>query len=208
MTCIIFTNGIINNYKFFQNDFKNHYIIACDGGLKHIHKLNITPNILIGDFDSVDKELLCKYDFVEKIQYPTNKNFTDTELGLLHAKEKGYKDVFVFGATGGRLDHTLGNIFLLKKAYNLGLNVRLVDELQEIQYLNFGQHTLYGCENKTISIIPIENIEFNKSSGLLYPLDNLKFSVGDTRPISNVALENKVLINVKIGSCLIIITNT
>ncbi len=207
MKCIIFTNGFIDDYKFLNNDFEDCYIIACDGGLKHIDRLNLKPNILIGDFDSVSTDLLYKYSFVKKLQYPRDKDFTDTELSFIHAKEEGYTNIYLYGATGGRLDHTLGNIFLLKKAYNLGLKVKIIDQQQTIQYYSCGQHTLNNIKNKTLSIIPIENINFKKSYGLLYPLDDLSFSVGDTRPISNIVTESEVLINISNGSCLVITTN-
>ncbi len=207
MKCLIFTNGYIDDYSFINLNYKDYYIISCDGGLRHIDKLNITPNILVGDFDSVDKHLLQKYSNIKTLQYPCDKDYTDTELGILHAKEKGFKDILILGATGGRLDHTLGNVFLLKKGKDLGLNIVLCDSLQEIHYIDKDNFTINNYKNKTLSIIPIENIKCNFSKGLLYPLDDLNFNVGDTRSISNVVTSEKVCISFKEGKGLIIIKN-
>ncbi len=207
MECVIFTNGYIDDYNFLKQDYYDCYIISCDGGLKHIDKLNIEPSILIGDFDSVDNKLFKKYNHIGKMQYPTDKDYTDTELAILHAKQKGFDKAIIYGATGGRIDHTLGNIFLLKKANELGIDVCLIDDLQEIRFVNKSIEIIENHKNKTLSIIPLETIEFINSKGLLYSLNDLKFLVGDTRPISNVIVDDSVEINVKYGSCLVIINN-
>ncbi len=206
MECLIFTNGYIDNYEFINLDYKKYYIISCDGGLRHVEKLGIKPNVLIGDFDSVEENLLLKYKDIQKIQYPSDKDFTDTELGIIHAREKGFEKVHIYGATGGRLDHTLGNIFLLKKGKEINLKVVLIDSLQEIYYLDTEEFILNGYKDNTLSIIPFENMECKFSKGLLYPLDDLKFNIGDTRPISNIILDNNVCISVEKGNGLVIIT--
>ncbi len=205
MECIIFTNGYIEDYKFLERNYNDCYIISCDGGLRHIDNLKITPSILIGDFDSVDSDLMQKYNYVEKLKYPTDKDYTDTELAIVHAIQKGFCKAIIYGATGGRLDHTLGNVFLLKKAYDLGINVSIEDNLQEIIFINKGSNKIKNYKNRTLSIIPLESMECFNSNGLLYSLKDLTFSVGDTRPISNVIVDDEVEIDVKFGFGLVII---
>lgn len=81
-------------------------IIACDKGWEYAKKLDLIPDMVIGDFDSSpvpDSKLPIKI-------YPKEKDDTDTMLAAKHALESGYKDITICCAFGGRLDHMLGNI--------------------------------------------------------------------------------------------------
>ena len=118
MKSLIITGGNIN--KEFLQDFlkenKFEKIIAADKGLEILNKLNVKPDFIIGDFDSVNKEILEKYINVPITYLKPEKDFTDTHMALKLAIEKGTKEITIIGAVGTRLDHTIANIHILKEA--------------------------------------------------------------------------------------------
>ena len=82
------------------------YVIACDRGWQYVEKLGLTPDLIVGDFDSVpvpDTDIA-----VERV--PTRKDDTDTMLAVRRALEKGYRNIAICCALGGRLDHAFANI--------------------------------------------------------------------------------------------------
>ena len=102
---------------------REFYTICADGGYDHAKKQGIVPDILLGDLDSISERADIK-----TLVFPTEKNETDSEIALLYAIEKGYKDIVLTGVTGTRLDHTLNNIFLLKTASELGAKAVIADD--------------------------------------------------------------------------------
>ncbi|HCL02274.1 MAG TPA: thiamine diphosphokinase, partial [Lachnoclostridium phytofermentans] len=105
-------------------------IIAIDNGLSYLHDLKITPTHIVGDFDTVSKELLKEYHEDSKVKIVTlcpEKDATDTEVAVDLAIEEGCKSIFILGATGGRFDHTLGNLHMLYKLLCQGIRAYLLD---------------------------------------------------------------------------------
>jgi thiamine pyrophosphokinase len=88
-------------------------LIAADGGAKHFIDIGLTPQVIVGDMDSVDSDIWKNNRGIEHIRYPEAKDKSDTELAVEYALEHGCKQAILFAATGGRLDHTLGNVALL-----------------------------------------------------------------------------------------------
>lgn len=82
------------------------YVIACDRGWKYAQKMNIEPDLIVGDFDSAPQPV----NGVPIERFPTRKDDTDTMLAVRHALDLGYRDIAVCCAFGGRLDHTFSNI--------------------------------------------------------------------------------------------------
>ncbi|MFV0440168.1 MAG: thiamine diphosphokinase [Lachnospirales bacterium] len=209
MKCVIFLNGEVNDYDFVKNHVTGLgevHIVACDGGLSHIDHLNLLPDLLIGDFDSVDKEVLDMHKNFKTIRFPTDKNNTDSELALAYAKKKGFEEVIFYGALGGRCDHIIGNVFLLKKANEMGLKLKIVDENQEIFYID--KHiVLEGYKDKVASLLPLGVVKCKESKGLKYPLDGLAFEIGDSLSISNVIKDNKLEISIEKGNCILVINS-
>ncbi|MCD8006263.1 MAG: thiamine diphosphokinase [Oscillospiraceae bacterium] len=84
------------------------FVIAADGGMKFLDSLGIKPDLIIGDFDS-SKEPTDG----EIIKLPVEKDDTDSVFAVRYSLEHGYKEVHIYGGTGGRLDHTIANIQIL-----------------------------------------------------------------------------------------------
>lgn len=103
--------------KFYQR------IIAVDGGLMLLHELGILPTDIVGDFDTIKPELLAQYENREEIairRFNPQKDDTDSEIAVRMAIEDGCSGIDILGASGSRLDHTLGNIRLLGVIWQAG----------------------------------------------------------------------------------------
>lgn len=197
MRAVIIGNGDIKNYDYIKNKINNSdFIICADGGYNHAVKLGIEPDVLIGDFDSA-----IGFESVKnRIEYPARKDYTDGELAVMYAADRGYEDIILIAMTGNRLDHTMTDIFLLDRCKK-GI---LIDDNNEI-YLLKDRLSVNGRKGQTLSIIPINGDACGvTTSGLEYPLDNEILYFGSSRGISNVMLEDKCEITINSGKALVI----
>ncbi|HAP33856.1 MAG TPA: thiamine diphosphokinase, partial [Lachnospiraceae bacterium] len=113
---------LLDDLEVMKSDKLN--IIAVDGGIERADELGIKPTHIIGDFDTVDPDVLKRYMMDESIQvdsYRPEKDETDTELAADLCKRLESKKVLIIGALGGRMDHELSNIFLLEKFNQYGI---------------------------------------------------------------------------------------
>lgn len=108
-------------------------VVAVDGGYASLGELGCTPDVVMGDFDSLGYVPQGLPDAVELHQYPTHKDESDMELALCLAQERGFEEVEVYGAIGGRLDHTLANLQLLASFSEQGLRVTAIDLVEADQ---------------------------------------------------------------------------
>ena len=106
-TCYIFgaADGLPEKFEREDSDL----VIAADAGIRFLEKLNILPDIAVGDFDSLGFIPDCK----EVIQHPVMKNDTDTMLAVKTGFERGFKRFVIYGGAGGRPDHTYANYQIL-----------------------------------------------------------------------------------------------
>ena len=172
---------------------KDTKIIACDRGTNHLFELDLEAELYIGDFDSIDPNLFAKIPKNKLKKFPSEKDTTDFELALNEAlDEVDTKKVYGFGFLGGRLDHELGNVFLLPRMRARGLEVVLVDDQNEIHYLEEEAATIQ-TDKKYISFIPLENT--------VITLKNFKYSVNreEIPKYSTQGLSNELCIEKDIG---------
>ena len=176
-------------------------VIYADAGYLHAPKVGQKEVLaVIGDFDSLG----CAPKGENIVNLSPEKDFTDGERALRYAVEKGYNDVTIYGAYGGKIEHVLGNIALLNIAKNLGAKAR-IKEGERITELIDGKVKIMPKNNSTVSILPYGgSCSFVKSIGLYYPLDNLTLTPYDTRGISNVALQEEIAIEFRSGKALIV----
>ena len=140
MKAAIICNGRIDHYDIAKEQLsKVDFIICADGGTRHAYHMNIIPNIIIGDMDSSKNEYIEYYSSKEVpiIKYSSDKNKTDTHICLEYAMES-YDEIILLGATGSRLDHTLGNVSILRLAADKGKNACIIDENNEIYVIKEG----------------------------------------------------------------------
>ena len=114
--CFIF--GALPIKELLVKPTNDDFVIAADNGFDVLGKLNITPNLVVGDFDSLG----FVPDAEDKIVLPVRKDDTDLSIALKTALDKGYSDIFVYGAADGKLDHTFANITLEAQISRKGVN--------------------------------------------------------------------------------------
>jgi len=200
MKAIIIASGNIIKKEIFDEIYsESDFIICADGGLNYLDSLNVKPNLIVGDFDSANINLLEKYKNVEIKKYPAEKNFTDTEIAIEEAIACGFNEITIFGATGTRLDHTMANILLIERYIKNGISIRIVDNNNYISILN-KDITINKKEGYFLSIIPIsEYIDGITLKGMKYPLLDVKVNRGSTLCVSNEIIAESAEINIKNG---------
>ena len=197
-------NFFINFYK--KNKFD--YIIASDSGLSLLDKCSIIPNYIIGDFDSIDKQILNKYinnkNVIIKKLNP-EKDYTDTHMALKLATELKSTNITILGATGSRIDHVIANIHILKETLEKNISCKILDSKNEIQLID-KKTILEKDENyKYISLIPLTtNVSGITLKGFKYPLTDDTLEIGHSIGVSNEQIEKKAMIDIKQGILILI----
>jgi thiamine pyrophosphokinase len=206
---------ISNTYIFLNGDFDidkslieypaaGGFNIAVDGGVRHLRALKMIPDILIGDLDSVSEQDLewSKSLKVEIHQYPKEKDQTDFELALDYAMKKSRGKIVIYGALGGRIDHTLANIGLLCNPEYAGMDIRIFSKNEYIYFLR-SPTTIKGNIGDIISLIPWGGSVLGvTTTGLQFPLRNEDLLSDRSRGISNVMSSTEAIIQFKKGNLL------
>ncbi len=204
---IVFYNGDLSDLSQVKKYIQpTDFIICADGGVEHAFKLDLKPDIIIGDFDSSSKSLQekIKEQSIETIKYKTNKDETDSELAINYAIEKGYDTIFVFGLLGTRLDHLLTNIFYLSNLTGKNADIMIVEGKQEI-CVTKKTMTLNGTIGDLVSLLPlIGDVKQVSTEGLQYKLTNTDLRFGYSFGLSDVMTEKTAKISFKKGTLLII----
>lgn len=207
--CIVL-NGEIKDYKktkelMLEEDY--NYIIGADGGCNHLFKMNIVPDYIIGDLDSIDKNLISYYEEKKVIfkTYPSHKDETDSEICVYLAKELGAHRIDFIATLGGRIDHTLANIGLMHYIKNMGIQPRIITSEEEILIIKDEELILNGQKGNTVSVMSIEGDAKGVTlQNFEYPLKNGYIKYLSPLGISNVMLEDKSYIKIEDGTVLII----
>lgn len=204
--CVIVSAGdmkrdISDRVSFNEEDL----IIACDGGYDSCLKYGIKPDILIGDFDSVKSSLPEKTD---RITLKCEKDDTDTVSAIKYAFEKGYKNIVLTGALGGRIDHSLANLQALLYINNNGGRAKIIGDNEEIILICNESITLKCDRTKTLSIFtPDEKAQGVTIKGAKYLLNNYDMSNNLPIGVSNEFLDEDITVTVKKGRLFIMLVN-
>ncbi len=191
MHVLIFANGVhehLPNQDLLIGDAD--LIIAADGGANYCYELGVSPDILLGDLDSISRQALenISLSAAEIQQYPRKKNATDLELSLDLALERGATRISLLGALGGRWNMSLANILLAASASYKGIRISLLNRECEMVILHPGpEFVLTGMPGDTVSLLPLHgDVHGVTLTGFDYPLDNHTLSFGSTLGVSNV----------------------
>lgn len=209
--CVIISAGEIRDYQRSKRLLlKDDFFILCDGGLSHLESLAISPDIIVGDFDSCLPSDLERFSQAqgkkpEIIRLPGEKDDTDTFYAVKLAIERGFDDFLFLGMMGARFDHALGNISCLLYLHEKGKKAVLADDYScmrvvadETYYIKdscsyFSVLTIAG----SVSGVNIKNAK--------YPLENASLSSDFQLGISNEVLPGKVAeVSVKNGRVLVV----
>ncbi|UKS67094.1 thiamine diphosphokinase [Rossellomorea marisflavi] len=188
-----------------------HIWVGVDRGVFTLLEKGMEPHVAFGDFDSVSpREWQLISSRVEEVnRYRPEKDETDLELALNWAAEQEPEEITIYGATGGRLDHFMGNVQLLLKDDLKGISVRLVDSLNEMSIKRPGEHEVEMNPRYTyISFVPISPIVKGLTlSGFKYPLTNRNIYWGSTLCISNELIQSHGTFSFSDGIIMVIRSN-
>ena len=131
--CVIVGGADISNYdRIIAHIKSDDFVIFCDSGLKHMEKIAVKPSLIVGDFDSHENPKLD----IETIVLPCEKDDTDTVFAVKEAIKRGYTDFLLIGVIGARLDHTLGNVYILEYLDEHGLKGKIIDDYSEMELVS------------------------------------------------------------------------
>lgn len=178
-------------------------IIAADGGMRHLLRMGITPDIFVGDFDSTDSAGSAP----TVLSHPTVKDDTDMSLALREGEARGYRDFVLLGGLGGaRFDHSIANLQLLFSAARRGLCVTLLGGDQRTRVLREGEKMTFSpAARGFLSVFAIGGIATGvRLSGLKYPLKDATLSPDAPLGVSNEFVGCAATISAQTGHLLVV----
>ncbi|MDF2613593.1 MAG: thiamine pyrophosphokinae [Clostridia bacterium] len=206
MKCLIFTNGDYGNYSFCDHIEQYDFIICADNGMKHARHLGVSPDLIVGDFDSTP---LGDLQYFKDKNVPIEalspiKDETDTEIALDRAIERGAKQVDLYGGLGTRMDHSLANVHLLYKALRKGVRASLMNPYNTVTLIDKSA-TIYGRKGDIVSLLPFSaEVSGIHTTNLGYPLKEGTLLAGKPLGVSNYMLKQTASISIKQGLLLVI----
>ncbi len=197
--CIILANGSPpkKNVLTFLKRLNYSTLICADGGANSAFKMNITPDFIIGDLESVTDKTIKRFGTTSKIIKIKRQNDTDVEKCLKYAIKNNFSAAILTGATGNRLDHTICNLGIILKFYHL-IKIRLIAE-DSLLVPYSGKVKINTVPGETISIYGFNRKTKITSSGLKYPLNNSILPFGESESTSNKAMTNNVQLDINGG---------
>lgn len=196
--CILLGASLTQEKEISKNT--NDYIIACDNGLELVNRFNLKPDLLIGDFDSLD---IVPTEF-KTIRLNPVKDTTDIYEGIIEGKKLGYKLFYLYGCLGNRIEHTLANIQIIYSLKKEGLEGFLIENDTILRIVHnekvalpsslFGYISVFSISEN--SILSLKNLKYELSEVTI----NNMFPIG----IDNEFIGKEAIVDVKEGYILLI----
>lgn len=167
-------------------------ILAADGGVNALHALSVAPHAVVGDMDSARADALAWAERAGATieRHPREKNETDGQLAVDEALATGSREIAFTGVTGGRLDHVLANLQLLRRAAERGARVVAHEADGEIRVVT-REHPLDLAlpPGRIVSVLPLTDHATGVTlTGLAYPLKDARLESATPLGVSNVAV--------------------
>lgn len=184
--------------------------VGVDYGAWRLAQKHQMFDYAIGDFDSVTSHELTEIgQYAKRIIFlPHKKDETDTEAAIYYLSQRGFQEFELHDALGGRIDHTIANIRLMRRLQRQSMNVSLYGRKQKIKILNPGVHTIERKDwpFKYVSFFACSNeVKPLTISGLFYEVQAVELSEDDIYTISNEWIDGKdATISFEKGELLII----
>jgi thiamine pyrophosphokinase len=210
MKAAILSNGdLADAEKLKQMLPKFDLVICCDGGIRHLKDLNLSPDIIVGDFDSVDSSLLQTYidQGIPTLRFPKDKDKTDTQIAVETALQKGADSIVLLGALGSRWDHSYANVMLLVKLAQMGIDGMILHSHNRILVSN-KVFRLTGNLGQFVSLLPLgENVKIQSTRGLHYPVTDQEMPLEQPYGISNYFTEEEAEVRIASGWLMAVIAD-
>ena len=184
----------------------NDLVVGVDGGARNALELELKPQVVIGDMDSMETGLRerleeegCRF-----VEHPSRKDETDSELAVRYVLSQGATELILLAALGGRIDHTLANVMLLAIPELGPVRARLIDGNQEVLLIR-DKVLIEGHPGDKVSLLPLSGDAVGiETEGLEYPLRHGTLRFGAARGVSNVLTAPRASVQVEGGLLLLV----
>lgn len=202
---LILANGHAPSKSLLNRHLADADVFVCaDGGANAAAKLGVVPDLIIGDLDSISPATVKKFSGVTARRI-ADQNSTDLEKAFVWAQKNGYKEVRVLGATGGRLDHTVGNLSALVK-FSRKLAVTFHDADGDIFVV--GTERCFDVPTgTTVSLLPMTLCEGVMTRGLKWELRYESLALGHREGTSNLVVSSPVTVKLRRGDLLFFVAS-
>ena len=206
---IIFANGILSQPEQLRRHLRStDRIICADGGTRHALALDLTPDVIVGDLDSLEPQLQqqLRAAGVRFETHPVRKDETDLELAIRLAIAEGATEVLLVTVLGGRLDQSLANLMLLARPEWASIQLRAIEGREFAWPVQGGQSvTIDGQPGDTLSLVPLSpQVTGVTLTGVEWPLHQANLRFGSTLTISNVLTTPPARLQLEEGLVLVI----
>lgn len=202
-----------------QISLENTTLIALDGVADKLKKTSIKPDIILGDFDSIEEHdhwgIKEGFHDIHKESEPyttaegiliipaKDQNYTDLEKAILYADSQNANTISIYNAFGGRLDHSLGNLRLLKKHYKKDRSIHLIDTYQTAEYHENKTLILSGKSGSPIGIFAFPEKAIITTKGLAWDVKDYELIFAEQESIANQFQQEEIEITIKGGSLVV-----
>lgn len=201
MNALIIANGTLPSKQLVRQLVASTDIIICaDGGANHARNLHITPDVILGDLDSITASTKKYFRHIPTL-FIGDQNSADLEKAIELCLRLFITHADIIGATGTRVDHTTGSLGCFKK-YGAKIDLTIIDTTATISLVKKHVH-LKTRSGEKISLIPLDRCMGVTTAGLRYSLRDEALELGVREGISNEATGKNVVISVKKGSLLV-----
>lgn len=179
---------------------KGGYVIGVDRGIEFLYNHKIMPSYIVGDFDSVDREVVSYFRDETNVpirEFNPVKDASDTEIAVRLAVTLGCEELVILGATGGRIDHLWANVQILSIPFRAGIDARILDRQNCIRLIEeeitLKKEEAYG---PYFSLFPLAQEVYGLNvTGAKYPLHNHTLTPYDSLCVSNQFEKEEVVIS-------------
>jgi thiamine pyrophosphokinase len=215
---VIVANGPTIDRCHLQQILENKQVIALDGAANLMQALKMQPNVILGDFDSIiDREywgIQHTFHEIDEQSMPylsakgvwivpaKDQDYTDLEKGILYCEQQSAQAIWIVNAVGGRMDHTLNNIGLLRKHYRPDRAMSILTENERIEYIREGKTKIQGRIGDACAILGYPEAIIT-THGLKYNGQNYPLILGRQESVCNTLLETEAEIQIQ-GEALVI----
>ncbi len=202
--CLILANGFApkkNEVSFLRK--QNYLTLICaDGGANSARKLNLIPDFIIGDLDSITQSNLDFYKAKSKIIKITRQSDTDVEKAIKFAIENSFDEAILLGVIGNRLDHSFGNLSIAVR-FSDQINLRIISGKSVLSIVK-GERKFNSVKGETISIYAFDEKTLITSEGLKYNIETEPLNFGKKESTSNVSLGSEFSLKVENGTAFLV----
>ncbi len=201
--CTIFAGGMLWDTDFINvEEIRESGLIICaDSGLKIAEKIGVTPNLIVGDFDSYTEKLPENIEIYRSIP---EKDDTDTLMAVRIAIDRGYDEIRLYGGLGARFDHSYANIQTLIFAYEKGCRMSILDSDNVLTVRGVGEYDFPRKDGWYFSLFALTDTAIVGERGVKYPLTDYEMKIGYPIGVSNEILADKARIRISSGIVLVV----